>query len=623
MPTYKRPCAVPFVSLPRTKRTLLTYLITLIVAYCSIVYELLMAQTLSALMGNTILRYSITIGVYLASLGVGAMLFEKGEEKDYSNRLIRVEIWLSIIGGLSVLFICSFDVFHRFLVSTNSFFSYGFGGHIRPIIFFVLCHAVIVSVGILSGFEIPLLIALSEAKKPNTMNRVLGVDYFGSLIGAVLFPLVLLPKFGLFTVSYLTGLLNMGACILLLVSKSPAKRFHYARISGAIVFSLFMLLAFTGNTQQYFLKKFYYYRHVKSLSSLFSSFENLSEIEEYRSPYQHIHIVDQPLNLTQDVIFSQYSQKFIKEPDFPKGKWLFLNNKYQFMSTTEEFYHEFFVHVPVQWAHPPENVLVLGAGDGIVLRELLKYKEVKRIQIVELDPKVLHIAQYHPFLQKVNHDSFKDPRVTVIVNDALTWLQNCDEKFDAIYIDFPDPTNYDLSKLYSLEFYSLVRHCVSEKGYVAADLPAGAHYLWSEYYSTLRAAGFQQIKPFDTLVEKENEGILQLEKQFLSQAVAQQTDEHGYTKTVNDPQFLRQTFKKLVKDSIGELQHRFVFLQLKKRDIHMSFKDYGIPLYVLNEKRLKLASSLKFDDTYKANRVNSVFRPSLPLIDFFSVNFPY
>ena len=170
------------------------YLITLMVAYCSIVYELLMAQTLSALMGNTVMRYSITIGVYLASLGIGAMLCEKSDEKDNVARLIRVEIWLSVIGGLAVFFISSFDVFHRFLISSHSWFSYGMGSYLRPVLFFILCNVVIVLIGILSGYEIPLLIALGEAKKPNAMNVILGIDYFGSLIGAVLFPLLLLPK---------------------------------------------------------------------------------------------------------------------------------------------------------------------------------------------------------------------------------------------------------------------------------------------------------------------------------------------------------------------------------------------------------------------------------------------
>jgi len=584
----------------------LIYLITLVVAYCSIVYELLMAQTLSALMGNTVMRYSITIGVYLASLGIGAILYEKGDEQDCADRLIRIEIWLSIIGGLTVLIICLFDVFHRFLGNTDPFFSYGLGQQILPILFFVLCNAVIVLVGILSGFEIPLLVALSEAKKPNTMNRVLGIDYFGSLLGAVLFPIVLLPKLGLFALSYLTGLLNAMACILLLIFNPVTGKFRYVKITAAVTVGLLLLLAFTGNTHNFFLKKFYYYQDVTSYSSLFDSFKNHPKIEEFRSPYQHIHIVKAPDGPVQRLIYDQYSDKFTKEPNFPQDMWLFLNNKYQFTSNVEEFYHEFFVHVPIQWIQPPEEVLVLGAGDGIVVRELLKYKNIKRIKIVDLDPQMLYIARHHPFLQKVNHRSLEDPRVTVIAGDAFSWLQRCDKKFSAIYIDFPDPNTYDLAKLYSVEFYSLVRHCVAEDGFVAADLPAGESDLWDEYYSTLRAAGFQHIKPFDNLVENINERILELEKQFVGEG-SEEKDE----------------FRQLVAETMEDLQHRFVFLQPKKKSIRTHFKDYGIPLYVFNGIRLKLSSNVKFDNTFKPDRVNSVFRPTLPPFNFFSVNFPY
>ena len=599
------------------------YFITLIVACCSIVYELLMAQTLSALMGNTIMRYSITIGVYLASLGIGAMLCEKGDAKSSADRLIRVEIWLSVIGGMAVFMVSSLDVFHRFLISSNSFFALGVGSAIRPILFFVLSHTIIVVIGILSGYEIPLLMALAEAKKPDTANIVLGIDYFGSLIGAVLFPLLLLPRLGLFAVSYFTGLLNAFACILLLLFIPAAGKFRYARRTGLITIGLLLLLAFTSNTQHFFLKKFYYYKDIKSLTSLISSFEKHPQVQEFRSPYQHIHIVNQAGNPAQNKIAMQYSDKFTAEPDFPKDAWLFLNYKYQFSSNTEEFYHETFVHVPIQWTQPPAEVLVLGAGDGIVVRELLKYKQIKRITLVDLDPKMLDLARYHPFLQRINRRAFSDPRVNLVVHDAFSWLQNCQKKFEAIYIDFPDPSNYDLAKLYSLEFYALVKHCLSADGFVAADLPGGERLLWAEYYSTLHAAGFGFIKPFDTLLERENEGILELKKQFLEQAVTQLNTPQGYPMTTNDPNYLRRAFRKLVRERLEGLRQRFVFLRLKERPLNRRFRNDGIPLYVLNQTRLDLSSEILFDDIFEPRRVNSVFRPTMPGLDFFSINFPY
>jgi len=601
----------------------LIYLITLVVAYCSIVYELLMAQTLSVLMGNTVMRYSITIGIYLASLGLGAMLCEKSDEKDSAARLIRIEIWLSVVGGLAVFIICSLDVFHRFLLTSHSFFSYGPGNYIRPLLLFTLSNSVIVLIGMLSGFEIPLLIQLSEARKPGTMNIVLGIDYLGSLVGAVLFPLLLLPQLGLFATGYLTALLNVLACILLLVFKPARGKFRSAKITAGVAAGLLFLLAFTENTQSFFLKKFYYYQTVKTFTSLLDSFEDLPKIQEYRSPYQHIHIVNQPASDIQDAVYAQYSDKYTAEPDFPKDTWLFLNNKFQFVSNTEEFYHEYFVHVPIQWTKPPEEVLVLGAGDGLVVRELLKYRAVKHITLVDLDPKMLHLAKYHPLLQRANHGSFSDPRVTLISHDAFSWLQDCKKKFDAIYIDFPDPNTYDLAKLYSLEFYSLVRHCLADDGFAAADIPGGEHVLWDEYYSTLREAGFGTIRPFDSKVEKENEGMRALERHFLGVGVIQKPNEHGYQATTEDFEFKRRVFNKLAQQSLIEMEYRFIFIQSKKQSIDKRFKDYGIPLHLLNKERFTLASGVKFDDTFKPDRVNSVFRPTMPQFKFFTVSVPY
>ena len=264
-----------------------------------------MAQTLSALMGNTVLRYSVTIGIYLASLGIGAMLCKKGDEQNSTNRLIRIEIWLSTIGGLAVLMLCSFDVAQRFLGTINLFSSQGFGGTLPKFLFFVLCHLIIVIIGILSGFEIPLLIALGEAKKPNSMNVVLGVDYFGSLLGAVLFPLILLPQLGLFAVSYLTGLLNAAACVLLLIFKPASNRLRYAKMTGAIAFVLLFLLVFTQNTHVFFLKKLYYYQHKKSVSSIFDSFNDHPKIKDHRSAHQH----NPKISKTSHMSHPRYSDK--------------------------------------------------------------------------------------------------------------------------------------------------------------------------------------------------------------------------------------------------------------------------------------------------------------------------
>ena len=177
----------------------MTYVITFILAYCSIVYELVMAQSLSAFLGDTVLRYSTTVGLYLASMGVGAFLCRGRILRDSVNSLVKIEILLSIIGGFSVVYLHLFDMLSPFAS-----------------LFFILSHSLIIAIGILTGFEIPLLIEIRRLEKEGTMNLVLGVNYIGALSGTVIFPILLLPKIGVLTIAFLTGSLNaVGGSLLL------------------------------------------------------------------------------------------------------------------------------------------------------------------------------------------------------------------------------------------------------------------------------------------------------------------------------------------------------------------------------------------------------------------------
>lgn len=238
----------------------ITYTVTLIVASCSIVYELLLAQTLSTIMGNTILRYSITIGVYLASLGLGAMLCEEKTKKNTVDRLIRIEILLTIIGSLTVLLMNFFDVIQKLLYQNIEFAATPIIGDysLALIVFYVLSHATIVVVGILSGYEIPLLISMGEAEKPGSTNVVLGMDYFGSLLGSICFPLILLPYLGIFGIAFLTGLFNCIATIILLLLKNPTEKFKYVVVALILGVLLLIGLLSADNIKDFYTENFYY-----------------------------------------------------------------------------------------------------------------------------------------------------------------------------------------------------------------------------------------------------------------------------------------------------------------------------------------------------------------------------
>jgi len=97
--------------------------------------------------------------------------------------------------------------------------------------------------------------------------------------------------------------------------------------------------------------------------------------------------------------------------------------------------------------------LILGGGDGLAMREVLRWPGVESVTLVDLDPAMTTLSQRFPPLAELNQHSFDDPRVTVVNRDAFVWLDDPGNPFDAAIIDFPDPSTYALGKLYTTRFY--------------------------------------------------------------------------------------------------------------------------------------------------------------------------
>ncbi len=134
----------------------------------------------------------------------------------------------------------------------------------------------------------------------------------------------------------------------------------------------------------------------------------------------------------------------------------------QFSSRDEYRYHETLVH-PALLAHPtPKKVLVLGGGDGLAVREILKHKNVESVTLVDLDSAITNLFSEHGILKKLNEESLKNSKVTVINTDAFLWLEESDQIFDVVLIDFPDPSNFSLGKLYTTAFLHTLKRRKNE-----------------------------------------------------------------------------------------------------------------------------------------------------------------
>ncbi len=421
------------------------FLNVLVVAACGLIYELLAGTVASYVLGDSVTQFSLIIGLYLSALGVGAWL-SRFIDRDLAARFVDVELGVALAGGLSAPLL--------------------FLGFARLQWFQLFLYALVFVIGVLVGLELPILMRILKEHLDfkELVSRVLSFDYIGSLIAAVLFPMFLVPRLGLVRTSLLFGLLNAfvglyGTYLLRPLIGSVAG----LRARSAIVIAI-LILAFV---------------RADALTAL-SEDELFSDEIVYSttSPYQRIVITRGRA-----------------------GFQLFLNGSLQFSSADEYRYHEALVHPAMSLLATPRNVLILGGGDGLALREVLKYPSVERVTLVDLDPKMTALWKTFRPLGELNHHSFADPRVRVINQDAMVWLGTNSEPFDVVIVDFPDPNSFPVAKLYTTRFYRMLRAHVAPGGAVAVQCtsPLFARRSYWCIVRTIEAAGFV-VRPYQTTV---------------------------------------------------------------------------------------------------------------------------
>ena len=572
------------------------YLITLVLAACSLIYELVLAQTLSALLGNTVLRYSITIGCYLGALGLGAMACGRAGDAA-TARLLRVELALSLVGGLAVPAFFVLDLGLGFVFPDSVLGDW---------MFLAATHALIFAVGFLSGFEIPLLMGLAEEVREGVGNRVLAIDYFGALIGSILFPLVLLPGVGLVA----TGFAVAGLNVLVFAGLAfHCRRYALVGLALALVTACGGGLAASARIEARFAEQLFDTGTASSWGELWSDNAAI-RVEHYRSPYQAIDIVHR-----QDPtvwLFNVFSDRQAHEPDHPDDLWLYLDGQFQLFSGGEEFYHEWFIHVPIQATGVvPRRVLLIGAGDGMALRELLEYGEIERVVQVELDPKMIELAREHPDLRALNGDPYTDPRVELAFADAFGWLRRNRDRFDAVYVDAPYARDHNLSRLYSREFYAMIRARLEPGGFLAFDAPSGwceeEGGDWPVYSSTLLAAGFTTVRPYLSRVSLYAPQV----EAFIAESMARARS-LGY-----DPERIAEYPDawrwRLARERANSFPvHEFIFASVGDIPRAPRWRDFGVHFHALAPEHLALSFDHDCVPEDRADAVNTVFHPTLP-----------
>ena len=624
------------------KKLFSLYLITFTVAACSILYELLLANTLSLMAGSTVVWYSVTIGAYLGAMGIGAFAKEKiFPKKSAAEKLFNVEIILSLLGASAALAVFFSHALSVYLIAHN----WGQGG---VAVFFAIGLFMILAVGFFSGIELPLLMEIGNLLSRGTKkisNRVLGTDYFGSLAGAMMFPLFFLPKFSSHQIGFIVAMTNLVMALIILRLFRRKSKLFMLQIALAAVLFIVLFFSFTrsGQIEQYFAKKYYYYLDSgKNIQALFSKMDSFPEIERIRSPYQQIDIME-PIEFSpSDILVNAYFEAQTDE-EIINERMLFLNGDWQLATYTEQIYHEYFAHVPIGVSKDvPRKILVLGGGDGMLVRELLKYDRVEHIVHVELDDQMIKLAKTHPVISVANKGALLDDRVEIHIDDAFHFVQNTEEKFDAIYIDFPVPADYNTSKIYSREFYSFAGGVLNDDGFMTMYAPGIGAFTefdeegniianegktpWFHYYHTLKAAGFESVIPYLSTLELDNAEANQLASLLIDEREMNEKKQQSSPIKI-DRELIDQARQKeveeMIKKHVLNLQEGFIIAK-KKKIYTLTLTKHDVDT-IISQKRLHLAFSVSYakDEEVKWNYVNSIMKPTLPNSSVWRIRFPY
>ena len=421
-----------------------------IAGLCSIVYELLISTVSSYFLGDTIKQFSLTIGLYMAAMGAGAYL-SRFVSADLIRNFIVLEIVLACLGGASVplLYLC-------YSVAPETY---------TP---FMIC--LVLAIGGCIGFEIPLLTRILEryyTLKVNISN-VLGIDYFGALIATLVFPFILLPFVGNFRSSLIFGIINLGLAAIVLhgFGKETTQAARTSLRVGLAAAGVLLVGLLAFSTQ---------------LTRVWSQSLYADEIiYRKQSPYQ-------------EIVLTRYRDDFR----------LFLNGNLQFSSRDEYRYHETLVHAPIAFSDElPKSVLVLGGGDGLAVRELLKYSSIDTITVVDIDPAVVALARQNPLISDLNDGAFDAPQVTVVHADAFRFLTEGTDRYDLIIADLPDPSTIPIARLYSREFFQLIKKRLHNEGLfiTQSTSPYFAPKAFWCINTTLADAGFPEVIPLHTYI---------------------------------------------------------------------------------------------------------------------------
>ncbi len=408
-----------------------------LIAACGLIYELVAGALASYLLGDSVTQFSTIIGTYLFAMGIGSWI-SRFITRGVIARFVVIELLVGLVGGFSSLVL---------------FLAFAYTEAFRPVLY-----AMVTLIGTLVGLEVPLLMRILKDRFAfkDVISNVLTFDYIGALFASLLFPLLLVPRLGLVRSALLFGIVNVLVGLWstwLFRNELPRRR--SLQLLGVVSLAALGIGLWQGQR-----------------------ITSLAEEGMYADP----------IILSKDTRYQRIILTSWKD-----DLRLYLNGHLQFASRDEYRYHEALVHPGLAAARSRANVLVLGGGDGLAVREILKYPDVQHVTLVDLDEQMTALFRTHARLTVLNNGALNDRRVQVINADAFTWLDAQTTQYDFIVVDFPDPSNYHVGKLYTSAFYRLVQRHLAPGAFltVQSTSPMFARQSFWSIVSTLDRAGLK------------------------------------------------------------------------------------------------------------------------------------
>ncbi|MEV0317305.1 polyamine aminopropyltransferase [Streptomyces sp. NPDC050658] len=441
----------PSTRLPVTPRTgrFLVLAGVFVCAACGLVYELELVALASYLIGDSVTQASVVLSVMVFAMGIGSLLAKRLRWRAAAGFGL-VEAALALVGGLSAMALYA------------AFAWTGDRGEVWASGSRYLLVAFSLAIGLLIGAEVPLLMVLIQRIRrqdaSGAVSDLFAADYVGALVGGLAFPFLLLPHLGQLTGALMTGAIN-------------------ALAGGALVFGLFRRDLSVRGRWVLIVANVTVLGLLASAAVLVRPFEEAARRAVYGKGVRVAVQTD-----VQEVVLT----------GGPQGELdLYLDGRLRVSGRDERRYHRALVHPAMSGAHA--RVLILGGGDGLAAREVLRHRGVELVDVVELDPGVVELARSDPALSELNGQVFRDRRVRVETGDAFRWLRKPPRTYDVVISDLPDPGITASMKLYSQEFYGLASRALAPGGRLmvhAGPASTRPRVFWT-VEATLRAAGLR------------------------------------------------------------------------------------------------------------------------------------